>query len=245
MLRMSWEQKNHRPSGDRPSWDFLQITSAKPAPASPPPPAKEESDPRYCKKEPYKYGRLPSGSMRIMKLDPGTWSDGFSCTLVETPVSRPIKYTALSYVWGSSEKTRCVRVDGFCLPITENLFIALFHLRHKQQPVFLWIDSVCIDQNNTEEKSTQVANMASVYSHAKRVLVWLGPNLTTSAVSGEVHPAGDSIPEWRHYNEFLGRIWTPLAFASTIFRFLTHRGPFIKDKTERCRVWSAILKQPY
>jgi hypothetical protein len=38
----------------------------------------------------------------------------------------------------------------------------------------LWVDAVCIDQQNDDEKAHQVASMASIYARANRVIVWLG-----------------------------------------------------------------------
>lgn len=60
------------------------------------------------------------------------------------------------------------------LAITRNLFIALQHLRHGDRPRVLWIDAICVDQENLAERSQQVARMADIFSLANRVLVGLG-----------------------------------------------------------------------
>jgi hypothetical protein len=38
----------------------------------------------------------------------------------------------------------------------------------------LWIDAICIDQENIPERNAQVLQMRSIYQNAKRVLIWVG-----------------------------------------------------------------------
>ncbi|KAK0616470.1 heterokaryon incompatibility protein-domain-containing protein [Immersiella caudata] len=47
---------------------------------------------------------------------------------------------------------------------------------------YLWVDALCIDQNNLAEKSLQVGMMGSIYGSAERVLIWLGPRKPSSDV---------------------------------------------------------------
>ncbi|KAI0192323.1 heterokaryon incompatibility protein-domain-containing protein [Xylaria flabelliformis] len=82
-------------------------------------------------------------------------------------------YEALSYVWGSPEKTRSIVVNDARLSITENLHAALVHLRDPSLDRYLWVDSVCINQENDEERNRQVQGMARIYASASRVVVWL------------------------------------------------------------------------
>lgn len=57
------------------------------------------------------------------------------------------------------------------IPITENLDEALRHLRYPDRPRHMWIDSLCIDQGNMEERGRQVGNMSHIYWNAPRVVV--------------------------------------------------------------------------
>lgn len=89
-------------------------------------------------------------------------------------------YEALSYAWGSDDDMPFVTVSGRnegTLRITQNLDIALRHLRYEDKHRMIWVDAVCIDQSDhgKVEKSRQVAGMGVVYSTATRVIVWLGP----------------------------------------------------------------------
>ena len=86
------------------------------------------------------------------------------------------RYMALSYVWGSEENKREMLVDGQKAFVTHNLHAALSNpvLRLKCQSLPIWVDAVCIDQGNEDEKMAQIARMADVYSQACEVLVFLG-----------------------------------------------------------------------
>jgi hypothetical protein len=60
------------------------------------------------------------------------------------------------------------------MAITENLCTALKHLRYPDRDRILWIDAICIDQENDKERGYQVQQMGSIYRKAEQVVVWLG-----------------------------------------------------------------------
>jgi hypothetical protein len=70
--------------------------------------------------------------------------------------------------------------SGF-IPITPSLADALHHLRHPQMHRNLWIDALCINQEDIHERGHQVSGMARVYESAEGVLVWLGPDASNIA----------------------------------------------------------------
>ncbi|OCL15273.1 heterokaryon incompatibility, partial [Glonium stellatum] len=84
-------------------------------------------------------------------------------------------YTALSYAWGNCDITQLITLNGRQSYITENLAIALRHMQHESEGLVLWIDSICINQQDGLEKAYQVQRMAKIYSSAAIVLAWLGP----------------------------------------------------------------------
>ncbi|OAL03805.1 ankyrin, partial [Phaeosphaeriaceae sp. SRC1lsM3a] len=85
-----------------------------------------------------------------------------------------VPYEALSYTWGSIEKSAIVIVNGKALKITTNLYTALQHLRSKHVDKILWVDAICINQENERERGHQVQQMCKIYSQAEAVTVWLG-----------------------------------------------------------------------
>jgi len=95
----------------------------------------------------------------------------------------PIKhFVAVSYCWGTSKKRAPIVIDGQNATIPQTAAVAIRNLS-KVSPYPLWIDAVCIDQNNLQEKSQQVAMMKDVYSKAVSVLIWLGPAQRSTADS--------------------------------------------------------------
>lgn len=93
------------------------------------------------------------------------------------------QYEALSYVWGSGEKPKHItvvflapddRALVFDCSITENLWQALYDLRMSNAPRVLWIDALCINQDDVPEKNVQVSQMREVYAGAKRTVAYLG-----------------------------------------------------------------------
>ncbi|KAI1353314.1 heterokaryon incompatibility protein-domain-containing protein [Xylaria sp. FL0043] len=86
------------------------------------------------------------------------------------------EYEAISYSWGDYPKfTQGINLNGQILKITENLYAALISYRYPDRPRVLWVDAICIDQEDTAERAQQVAIMADIYSKAKAVQVWLAP----------------------------------------------------------------------
>lgn len=66
-------------------------------------------------------------------------------------------------------------VNGTNFPNRENLADALRHLQREDRPGGLWVDAVCINQNDNLEKSKQLLLMKSTYHKATEVVAWLGP----------------------------------------------------------------------
>ena len=92
------------------------------------------------------------------------------------------QYEALSYTWGADENPQTAFIPSTdnsaplsTLSISQNLAGALRHLRHELEPRILWVDAVCINQNDIQERGTQVTRMTDIYRLASKVVVWLGP----------------------------------------------------------------------
>jgi hypothetical protein len=97
----------------------------------------------------------------------------FEYTLWES-VSRNCPYEALSYVWGGGEKPRSLTVDNQQLAVTKNLHTMLLRLRDRVIPRIIWVDAVCINQADNEEKEHQIRLLPTIYARASRVIAWLG-----------------------------------------------------------------------
>ncbi|KAF2187518.1 HET-domain-containing protein [Zopfia rhizophila CBS 207.26] len=128
----------------------------------------------------YHYSSLLPGpdSIRLLRLMPHEdeatpiQCQLFNYSLHESKGSH--RYDALSYVWGGSDKPQSISIDNHDLPVTANLHAALSRLRNHSFERIIWVDAVCIDQENLKERGHQVQLMAKIYSKANRVIVWLG-----------------------------------------------------------------------
>lgn len=114
---------------------------------------------------------------RVLVLRPSAGKDAsIHCTLETYDHDRAPRYEALSYTWGrpSDNAPDPIHIDQHSVIVSSNLYDALQALRLEDQPRTLWIDALCINQADNAEKATQVALMGTIYSRARRVLVWLG-----------------------------------------------------------------------
>ncbi|KAF2093026.1 HET-domain-containing protein [Rhizodiscina lignyota] len=130
---------------------------------------------------------LDHSIFRLVRLFKGDGSD-ITCELVHAelgPRNSVIPYEALSYTWGGMEKTATVTVDGKKLPVTLNLYVALQRLQQKDTERILWIDAICIDQKNLEERGHQVKHMADIFRQAETVIYWLGVGTYETKVAME------------------------------------------------------------
>ena len=130
----------------------------------------------------YIYTRLPSdSSFRYIELLPGRGEEELAFQLRVGDWDRPPSYAAISYAWGDPKDRVWVRYDGGAIHIPSNLHAGLLQLRRESEPVFLWADSLCIDQNTVEERNHQVNNMRKIFGNARQVTVWLGRDLEECA----------------------------------------------------------------
>ncbi|KAI0905130.1 heterokaryon incompatibility protein-domain-containing protein [Ustulina deusta] len=83
-------------------------------------------------------------------------------------------YTALSYAWGNKKGTHVINIGDRQLRIGYNLNSALRNLRRRDYPIRLWVDALCINQHDLNERNHQVQQMRSIYSSALETIVYLG-----------------------------------------------------------------------
>ena len=93
-------------------------------------------------------------------------------------------HVCLSYMWGPETPVKTISVNGRSFQIRHNLWRFLRTARRLRAlvDVWLWIDAICIDQQNVAERNHQVQQMAEIYANARKVVVW--PEPITSIPSG-------------------------------------------------------------
>jgi hypothetical protein len=140
----------------------------------------------------YEYTSLDNAwkTFRIVILCPGAGDQDIVCRMARVPLFRRIEYEALSYTWGPPTSSRMIYINNRSLSIRENLFSALKALRLAEHPRYLWIDALCINQEDDREKSFQLRRMKLIYQRASNVVVWLGEHENNSRLGMRLASGG-------------------------------------------------------
>lgn len=154
--------------------------------------------------------------------------------------SESTRFEAISYTWGKMEfldEIEIVDTIGSSLQppqtlnVGPNLVIMLRYLRQSHESRLLWIDAICINQDDLIERGEQVRLMANIYTLADRVVVWLGESSQDSDLAleslehigkqleytqdGYCLPSPDSTEQFWYREEYIGGLaekdWTAIA----------------------------------
>jgi hypothetical protein len=99
-------------------------------------------------------------SFRLLDVLPGAFHRPIKCILRQHFRGVPGRvYEALSYNWGDCKPDRPISLNGLQFSVTENLEHALRNLRDDSIVRTIWVDAICIDQSQVQERSHQVAQM--------------------------------------------------------------------------------------
>lgn len=132
----------------------------------------------------YSYQPLAKHAIRLLSVH-GSPSPTFSGTLKTVCLSDAPEYFCLSYTWGTQSEDVEIQVDGQVFYVRPSLVDILHRLRELTaegsspdlKARWVWIDRICINQDDIEERSEQVRCMGAIYSQAVRTVIWAGPDL--------------------------------------------------------------------
>ncbi|EFQ35351.1 heterokaryon incompatibility protein [Colletotrichum graminicola] len=187
----------------------------------------------------FKYTRLPTDThIRLLEIlrrsgENGTQESVYRIVTKDIAADndKPFEFEAVSYTWGNPTIVSSLPIEGCCgtIGLTESLTQALPHLEKHSTTGYLWIDQLCIDQSSGSDKAHQVGRMAQIYSAAKRVLAWLGPEDEHSRVCKAWLSEVDKMLRSQPYSHVV------LPDSSTFnqdVRFLVVRSTFDKKDTD-------------
>ncbi|KUJ19514.1 HET-domain-containing protein [Mollisia scopiformis] len=211
--------------------------------------------------------------IRLIRLQPGLPGTDIQIELFHAELSTEPVYEALSYVWGCPDRTRVIHVSKAAptrqpvhklakvlnrfkskkitanhqgtasLGIAENLFVALQHLRLPSKARVLWKDAICINQNDMDERSSEVLEMGSIYKNAHEVIVWLGPSSNDSNLALQtLSRIGEGIicHEVERTIEYRIGSW-PATLSRNTEALISYTGCWLAIKDVLCREWFARL----
>jgi hypothetical protein len=149
----------------------------------------------------YRYQPLQhDDSIRLLVLHPsvdGTNSDPIRCTIQHVRLSdESLEYEAVSYTWGETTRMRSIYFNRGTrkLSVRPNCYNVLWRLRRVHRDRLLWIDAICINQDNLQERASQVRIMDRIYNCASTVLAVLSePNTNSSALFEELATADEEV----------------------------------------------------
>ncbi|KAK4497524.1 hypothetical protein PRZ48_011975 [Zasmidium cellare] len=135
------------------------------------------------------YKPLPGPEwIRLLIIEPAAnFQDALVCSIEVVPLQPFSNYAALSYSWGMESDgdkslSRIIEIAGNPMHVTRNLYEGLCRIRPRgavwDPPKRLWIDGICINQADDDERSAQVAVMALIYQYATETIIWLGEGST-------------------------------------------------------------------
>ncbi|PGH04264.1 hypothetical protein GX51_03609 [Blastomyces parvus] len=120
-------------------------------------------------RRPYNHTALQqSDSIRLAEILPGQGNDNLQLNLQHTTLQKAPAYEALSYEWAGNS--------------------GLKRLRYTDRRRLIWVDAICIDQDNSQERSHQVSLMRDIYRNAQRALIWIGEEKEHTGAAFEVIP---------------------------------------------------------
>lgn len=123
---------------------------------------------------------------------------------VHTRIDAPA-YVTVSYTWGSEEDLECLSVNGLSMLVRRNCFNALWQLRLHNVKLLIWIDSICINQDDKDEKSNQVRLMGLLYANAQFTVACIGSSLCLQAIVQLIEvqdsDVSSALPKSRHWSE--------------------------------------------
>jgi hypothetical protein len=128
----------------------------------------------------FKYQQLSGPrTIRLLQLDRKSFSSGIPrCNIKEFPIDGETlpAYEAVSYRWGNNAKLPKVFIGDRYLPVTESVYELLQSRASFWRSRLIWIDAICINQKDKNEKDTQIQLMREIYEKAHKVIIFPGAN---------------------------------------------------------------------
>lgn len=160
----------------------------------------------------YPYEELSEGHIRLLRIVPGKEGTELGTLISTVRLDASVPFETLSYTWGGSQ-TRFVRCGAYSLTVTENLFRALHVLRSEHEERVFWIDAVCINQSDKDEKTKQIKLMREIYATSQSTTVWLG---TIVRLPSPTNDLMNSLIQFGHDRDAMPKVerdravWAPL-----------------------------------
>lgn len=132
--------------------------------------------------------------IRLLVIQHDPWTAPLQCSLRVVSLDDQPVYRALSYVWGNINPQTEILLENGTISVNPNLAAAVRRLRAstiERQPLEIWIDAICVDQENIPERGYSVSLMKKIYMGCIEVIAWLG----------EIEPMASALPQANMSND--------------------------------------------
>lgn len=216
-----------------------------------------------------------SKKIRLIELLPGKYDAALRCNIIHADLeSVHHPYRAMSYTWGDEDGDANLSKKILCGPqsrvlwITWNCYNALRCIRPRRQSLVIWVDMICINQNDTAERNHQVHLMAAIYEKAVQVYIYLGERDDASdlifdflakkkkktTVSNDdkysLVSSRDGVRDFFHKRRWFGRVWViqevAMARSAVVFcgQKSLHWDRFLRGFAEIAKQVSGLVRPP-
>ena len=116
-----------------------------------------------------------NAEFRLLRLRSTSSAERIECELRAFSLrdGNPTPYKALSYQWGGNECSHHVRLNNETIHVRKNLHGFLSQMVVEQRQDWFFIDAFCINQDDEEERASQVNLMGTIYRCADEVMAWI------------------------------------------------------------------------
>jgi hypothetical protein len=172
----------------------------------------------------YQYEPLNTSKqqIRLLKVEKtGSSTNPPRCSVQIVDLATAPRYIALSYTWGPPDPIHRILVDNSRFDVRDNLYSFLCAFRKDSSArtniAYIYIDQICIDQSNIQERNSQVRLMSDIYTRSALILVWLGKDRETKRAASrfmdemeeadELTRPDNSFLEILLSNAYFNRVW--------------------------------------
>ena len=186
----------------------------------------------------FDYSPLPTlRSIRLVDLQSSSDDSQISCSLFTTELDGAPAYDALSYTWGNpaspyigqdqeiynGDASDAIYCNSKSFLVGRNLRDALTMLQavdfsslSTQRSKYLWIDAICINQSDLDERASQVRQMDQIFRRAEKVIAWVGPEDEATADAFAVIDNLSTIPRDKYRSVSPDDLWRPEVYTSKL-----------------------------
>ena len=187
------------------------------------------------------YFRRDIGDNRVSGDDQDSYADDLEISVdIEVfDLDSAPAFNAISYTWGTEAPQHIIKIDDVALRVRPNCHYALWQARQHFPGSRVWLDAICIDQDDLNEKAIQVNIMGDIYAKAVNVLACIGPADDSSDCIRKALTNLDAFVQDLPSECWSGtdiKLWQPPQDEATTVRLLKQFNDFC-DRPYFSRVW--------